>query len=350
MKNIFKYSFIAIFAMMITTQSCTDNVVEVVTFDDNFNPDPPKKGKRETPPDVNLLDTYVYFKDIKADKKIVKKFTRGQIQVLNAENQEITLNLNKKAEENLTYQLVLDNDYIQEKGITVLPENTYSLAYDKAFNKGEISDKINVQFNENAIKGLKDGIYLLAFKSAFSNQEVKMLDGYERFISIIEIKTSRLPDGDNIDSNADVQVDGTYSNDDIVFTAKLNATNIGRLSDGKGEDRNSWKPTSEEVLTATLPETKTVAGIRITTSYFPGFDFFKYQSLKSFSIEVSDDNGETFVKQGDLVDATYNSEYVYVKFKEPIDVNKIRFSNFQNQDERDGRAPSIHEIEFIYQN
>ncbi|MBR6433388.1 MAG: hypothetical protein IKS70_03150, partial [Bacteroides sp.] len=77
-----------------------------------------------------------------------------------------------------------------------------------------------------------------------------------------------------------------------------------------------------------------------------GIVFYTYSKnqkfIRSVQVSVSEDDGSTYFVQGTVIPSA--TDTVYIAFNKPVEINKIKFSNFESWNSSDSFV-DIHEIE-----
>lgn len=346
-KYILKYACIALLPALSINNSCNDNEIVVDRFDDSYTPEKPTKGERNTPPPVNLLDTYAFFTETSSNQSIKKKVKKNGVEIQGLENISFDIFLNKEAEKELPYSLEIDNEWLSSKGLKALPSDAYELNYNNKFELNQKQNKITINFKEEIFKTLEKGLYTLPLKPVFEDSEVKHLAGNDKFMLEVNLLIQRLPDGNNIDnSDTKTEIEGTYSNSEITFSSPNNTNNLDKLNDG---DAVWYTNSGNDILIAKIPEPDEIIGIKLLTYYSSNYDSYRRYSLKQVKIESANGDDDEYVEQGVFIDSDYDQEDLYIKFSEPIEVDRIRFSDFLSHTGT-REVVTIVGVEFIYAN
>lgn len=318
MKNIFKYTLLALGGLLLT--NCYDSdEIEVIKFDDSFTPAPPTEKERDTPPLINLLDDFVFFK-----KDVVTiPVDKDNLATNNVISGEVFTN--RKMSENFEYQLELDQDWISSNpNLQAIPNGAFTIS-GQTLNKDERNGTFKIQLNAKVAKEL-GGTYYLPLKLVSKNDNLNILKGYESGVFKLVFKKSYpIPEGNNVEGKKGYYFDGLGNNiprTDLSFNSNYAPDHLFKLNDGNQQGANWWADTDDNTtyLDVKFP-INTIKAIKLyTKSYWQN-------AVGSVKIEVSNDNGNTWKEQGIANFGQYSTVSTIV-FTQPIDINTVRISNF----------------------
>lgn len=315
-----KIQYLLILIIPFVINSCSDNEIEVISFDNSFTPKKATPGARDTPPPVDLLHTYAFFTNVNQTVSF-SKFDEGDtVSVSGIDNLEIKVELNKKAEQEIPYSLSLSDKWIKEKSENILPEEVYTINTEP-IAVGTEGNMANIMINKDVIKDLEDGIYYLPIELKCNDKEIKTLKNHEILVVKVNVKRG-LPSGENVEVTQNAEgtiVDGDFLSFDSDY---LNARgNLIKLNDRDFFGRPWWVDSSTpHWLKIRMREMKRVSAIVLQTAIAD-------QTIRTVDVLVSDDDGVTYASQG-VAETTGNPRAITISFKKPLNINAIKLDNF----------------------
>ncbi|MGQ1944045.1 DUF1735 domain-containing protein [Ornithobacterium rhinotracheale] len=332
MKKIFKYSLIVIGGLLLSNCNDTDDI-EVVKFDDSFIPAKPVEKDRDTPPKVNLLDNIIFFANSENTVQVNKE-------TLDTENFiNIPVSTNRKVTEDLAFHLNLDENWVSNNpNLTILPETAYKIEK-QTLTQGKRNGSIKVVLNTEEAKKL-DRSYYLPLQIISDNENLNVLKGFDKSVFKIIIKKSYpIPNENNVSVIEDLNIPFELG-DKINFNVNANYATGHTYKINDGRNRESWWVDTRynNIFLEMKFETRTVKAMFLTLNS---------RDLEGLKVSVSNDNGETWIDQGEITLKNTNS-YAYIVFEKPIDINAIKFSNFKANGSNSVYA-NINEVD-IYSN
>ncbi|MRI64470.1 DUF1735 domain-containing protein [Ornithobacterium rhinotracheale] len=316
MKNIFKYTLLALGGLLLT--NCYDSdEIEVIKFDDSFTPANPVEKNRDTPPVVNLLDNIAFFKK----GEITIPVDKENLDTNNIINGEVFTN--RKMTENFEYQLELDQDWISSNpDLQAIPSGAFTIS-GQTLNKDERNGTFKIQLNTDMAKDF-GGTYYLPLKLVSKNDNLNILKGYESGVFKLVFKKSYpIPEGDNVTGHKGYFFDGIgdkLPQVSLSFESNYKPDHLFKLNDGDQGGQNWWCDANESnTYLTTKFATNTIKALKIYTNKWNN-------TIKSAKVQVSKDNGATWVDQGVATFGEY-ATVATIEFTQPIDINAIKISN-----------------------
>ncbi|WP_329904899.1 DUF1735 domain-containing protein [Porphyromonas pogonae] len=300
---------------------CAKFEPEVVQFNEKYNPKQPTKGKRDTAPEVDLLHLYASFDANQATSvaSIIKK--GAEITVKEPKSPELNVQASFPVSENVEFKITYDKAASVNSGKLLLPEAAFTLPASLTISKGAQEVSTGIKFKTEELKKLKAGEYNFYVKLSSDNKDVKFKDGRNLALVTLIVKEGGFPEGNNIEEG-NPELGNNLFNDSVIFTCEQQPRNIDKLFDNDLYRQNWWTNGEETTLIGSFSRKEKVSGIVIANSQ----DTEK--ALKKVRISVADESGE-FVVQGVYI--TTKIKFSQIKFKQPVEIMKIRFDQFESQ-------------------
>lgn len=329
MKNLSQYITL-LFGVLLLASGCAKAPV-VLEFDDSYTPAQPKKGERDTPPPVDLLTVYSYFKTAKEEISVTRSFSsEGVVEEVSSLDDRVLIfrtsvaveqAMNFKIEKMTAENAPEDFPKVIKGSFVELPAAAFTVEHaDIALQQGEKSAEVRIRFHVEAFKTLdKSKNYVLPLVIIPPKESgVKVLGYYTLTITLTDVQA--LPSGENVSVVKELSGE-RISGSALTVNTDYAENHVYKVNDGESAQwsGNWWVPSHSQHWLTLHFETTKVKGIVIATKY-P-----KY--ITSLRVSVSQDGGVTMVEQG-TVTTEENYFELKIAFDKPVEINAVKLDQF----------------------
>lgn len=318
---------------------CDKRDAEVVQFNDKYTVKKPTKGKRETPPKVDLLNLYARFDNLEFSTGVLLR--DGEMGRVVANTPEVTVPISTSFPPSVDaiLNLSIDEETGKNSGKNLLPTNAVRLPESVTLTKDTQTISANISFDAEIIKTLEVGTYYFYLRLGANDTEVKFKEGHSLALITVSVKHSRLPNGNNLNLfSGSVLGMSQVSPNSFAWSSASASNHLYKLSDNSSS-YNWWVSVGYGYdLVARFHEAKTLKVVYIECGS-------RNKGLGSVKVEVTDDSG-VWIEQGVFTATGYN-DYIMLSFPQPVEVSGIRFSEFQTLQGATTSSIDIHEIKFF---
>lgn len=335
MKNILK---LAIVGLALLVVACANPDIEIVEHNDSYELDP-----NEIHVDMpQKLDYNV--------SNIIKNEGRTEVVLYALENGKesvaeipLVFRLKRSLQKATTFVFSPESELIKlytgiKEGFNPFPDNAFS-GMEFTIPAGVTAYTTTIRLQDGIDFSKKPG-FLSAYRLKPTSGDDNVKPSVSSEILFIKLKFSLLRNGNNI-SLVDADIENNYNklpSNKIILKSNYQSAHLSTLVDGQ---KNSWSSNwwipgnGEETLELGFDKQKVGAIVFYTCS--------AHQKLiRSLRVWVSEDKGASYFDQG--VVKPEMLQKVCVTFKDPVEIDKIKFSNFESWNTSDPYI-DIHEIE-----